>query len=160
SMIARWLAIRTSGRNLTALARQWRISAVEDETLVRAILDKAVTKGDDIAVMECVVAVMNRHTENLEPLITNSFEPGLRYLTERDDARRVNGAWFTTEAKTFFGNLSEETVGLVLDNLMSIARLDTHAEWILTHIAKGHAAAVWAYLGRRVLDRGRERGHQ
>jgi hypothetical protein len=107
SMIARWLAIRTSGRNLTALARQWRISAVEDET----ILDKAITKGDDIAVMECVVAVMNRHTENLEPLITNSFEPGLRYLTERDDARRVNGAWFTTEAKTFFGTYRKRRSG-------------------------------------------------
>ena len=42
---------------------------------------------------------------------------------------------------------------------MSVQRIDTHAEWILAHIAKGHAAAVWKYLGYRILvDRsGRDR---
>jgi hypothetical protein len=145
------------GTNLTALARQWRISAVEDETLLKAILDKGITQEDDIAVMECVVAVITRHGENLESLIASCFEPGLRYLTKRNEARWVNGAWFTAEAKTFFGQLSEKTIGIVLDNLMLIARLDTHAEWILAHIAKGHAAAVWAFLGRRIRDAERER---
>jgi len=91
-----------AGTNLTALARQWRISAVEDETLIKAILDKAVSKEDDIAVMECVVAVITRHSEDLKPLIANCFEPGLRYLTAKNDARWVNGAWFTPEARTFF----------------------------------------------------------
>jgi hypothetical protein len=147
-----------AGTHLTALARQWRLSAVEDETRIKAILDKAIAREDDIAVMECVVAVITRHAEDLEPLIASCFEPGLRYLTVRNDARWVNGAWFTSEAKPFFAQLSATTTELVLDNLMSVPRIDTHAEWILGYIARGHAAEVWSFLGRRILQdqRGRD----
>jgi hypothetical protein len=35
---------------------------------------------------------------------------------------------------------------------MSVPRIDTHAEWILAYIARGHAAAVWRFLGRRILE--------
>jgi hypothetical protein len=141
-----------AGTHLTELGRQWRLSAVEDETRIKAILDRAITGEDDIAVMECVVAVITRHNEDLEPLIASCFEPGLRYLTARNDARWVNVAWFTSEAKTFFAQLSSATTELVLDNLMSVPRIDTHAEWILAYIARGHAADVWRFLGRRILE--------
>jgi len=147
--IARYL---DTGTQFWALARQWRLSAVGDETRITAILDKAVSKEDDIAVMECVVAVVTRHSEDLKPLIADCFEPGLRYLTARNDARWVNNAWFAPEAKAFFSQLSEATTELVLDNLMWVPRIDTHAEWILTYIARGHAAAVWRFLGRRILQ--------
>jgi hypothetical protein len=146
--VARYL---DTGTQLWALARQWRLSAVGDETRIKAILDKAVSKEDDIAVMECVVAVITRHSEDLEPLIANCFEPGLRYLTARNDARWVNNAWFAPEAKTFFCQLSEATTELVLDNLMSVPRIDTHVEWVLAYVARGHAAEVWRFLGRRIL---------
>jgi ppGpp synthetase/RelA/SpoT-type nucleotidyltranferase len=148
-----------TGTQLWALARQWRLSAVGDETRIKVILDKAVSKEDDIAVMECVVAVITRHSEDLKPLIANCFEPGLRHLTARNDARWVNNAWFAREAKPFFLQLSEATTELVLDNLMSVPRIDAHVEWVLAYIAKGHAAAVWRYLGRRILEdgSGRER---
>jgi ppGpp synthetase/RelA/SpoT-type nucleotidyltranferase len=149
-----------AGTHLTALARQWRLSGVEDETRIKAILDKAIAKEDDVAVMECVVAVITRHAEDLEPLIANCFQPGLRYLTARNEARWINAAWSTREAKTFFARLSAGTAALVLDNLISVPRLDTHAEWILAYIARGHAGAVWAFLGRRVLDEQRYRDRQ
>src|SRR5215469_7055868 len=110
--------------------------------------------------MECVVAVITRHSEDLKPLTANCFEPGLRYLTDRDDARWVNNAWFAPEAKAFFSQLPEATTELVLDNLMSVPRIDAHVEWILAYIARGHAAAVWSFLGRRILDEQRERDRQ
>jgi hypothetical protein len=148
--VARYL---DTGTNLTALARQWRLSAMEDETLIKAILDKAVSEEDNNAVIECVVAVITSHSEDLvEPLITSCLEPGLRYLTARNEARWVSGDWFTSEAKRFFAQLSAGTVKLVLDSLMSLPRIDTHAEWILANIASGHAVAVWTYLGSRILD--------
>ena len=149
-----------AGTQLTALARQWRFSAVDDEAFLKAVLDQAITKDDDIAVMECVVAVVTRHTANLAPLIESCFEPGLRHLTAKNDTRWVNGAWFTTEAKTFFLQLSPETAQLVLDNLTSIARLDTHTEWILAYIAAAHAGAVWTFLGRRIRDDDPERARE
>jgi len=127
--IARHLA---RGTQLWALAHQWRLSAVGDEARIRAILDKAIAKEDDIAVMECVVAVVTRHVEDLEPLILNCFEPALRYLTARNDARWVNCAWFVPEAKTFFAQLSAATTELVLDNLMLVPRIDTHAESLVS----------------------------
>jgi hypothetical protein len=133
---------------------------VEDETHIKAILDKAIAREDDVAVMECVVAVITRHAEDLEPVIANCFQPGLRYLTARNEARWINVAWSTREAKTFFARLLAGTAQLVLDNLVSVPRLDTHADWILAYIARGHAAAVWAFLGRRVLDEQRYRDRQ
>jgi ppGpp synthetase/RelA/SpoT-type nucleotidyltranferase len=147
--VARYLE---AGTHLAALARQWRISAMEDERLLGAILDKAVFKEDDIAVMECVVAVIARHSEAPEPLIESCFQPGLRYLTAKNDARWINCAWFIPEAKTFFAQLSAPTTGLVLENLMAVPRIDTHAEWILAYIAEGHAAAIWRFLGRRIIE--------
>jgi hypothetical protein len=148
-----------AGTNLWALARQWRLSMTEDETLIKAILEKAVSAEDDIAVMECVAGVITRHTEGHDPLIASCFEPGLRYLTTRNDARWVNGAWFAPEAKTFFPQLSMAATELVLENLISIPRIDARAEWILAYTAKEHAAAVWRFLGRRILkdQRGRDR---
>jgi ppGpp synthetase/RelA/SpoT-type nucleotidyltranferase len=149
-----------AGEHLTALARQWRISTVEDEAFLKTVLDQAIAKEDDIAVMECTVAVITRRAEDLQPLIASCFQPSMRYLTAKKESRWVNGAWFATEAKTFFAQLSAETADLVLDNLMSIARLDTHPEWILAYIARSHAAAVWTFLGRRVVDDERERDRQ
>jgi hypothetical protein len=148
-----------AGAHLAAVARHWRLSGVEDETILKAILDKAIAREDDVAVVECVVAVITRHAEDLEPLIANCFEPGLRYLTARNEARWVNGARSTREAEAFFTQLSAGTVELVLDNLMSLPRLDTHAEWILAYIARGHAAAVWTFLGCRILNAQRDRDH-
>ena len=155
--IARYL---DAGAQLTALARQWRVLAVEDEAFLKTVLTQAIAKEDDIAVMECVVAVITRHAEDLRPLITNCFEPSIRYLTTKKEARWVNGAWFANEAKTFFSQLSAETAELVLDNLMSITRLDTHPEWILAYIARAHAAAVWTFLGRRIRYDEPERDRQ
>jgi ppGpp synthetase/RelA/SpoT-type nucleotidyltranferase len=146
-----------AGTHLTELCRQWRLSVVEDE--IKAILDRAIAVEDDIAVMECVVAVITRHNEDLELLVGSCFEPGLRYLTARNEARWVNGAWSTAEAKAFFAQLSAATTELVLENLMAVPRIDTHAEWILAYIASGHAAAVWTFLGRRILDDQRGRDH-
>ncbi len=148
-----------TGTQLCALARQWRLSAVEDGTRINAILEKAVSKEDDSAVMECVVAVVTHRSEDLRYLITSCFEPGLRYLTARNESRWINGAWFAPEAKTFFARLSAGTAELVLNNLMSAPRIDMHTEWVLAYIARGHAAGVWNFLGRRILEdqRGRDR---
>ena len=91
-------------------------------------------------------------TENLDPLIASCFEPGLRYLTAKNDARWVNGAWFTSEAKTFFAQLSPETAELVLDNLTSDPRIDTHTEWILA-ISPGDMREMFGeLLGRRIRE--------
>jgi ppGpp synthetase/RelA/SpoT-type nucleotidyltranferase len=145
-----------AGPHLNALARQWRLGAEKDVTRITAILDKAIATENDFAVMECVVGVVTCHAEDLELLIANCFEPGLRYLTAKNEARWINDAWFTREAKTFFAQLSVGTAELVLDNLMSLPRLDTHAEWILAYIARGHAAAVWTFLGRRIISAQRD----
>lgn len=151
--IARYL---DAGTQLTALARHWRVCAIEDEELLKGILGKAIAQEDRIAVMECLVAVVTRHAENLDPLIANCFEPALQYLSSVNETRWVNGAWFTTEAKDFFAHLPLRTAELVLDNLVSVTRLDTHVEWILGYIARTHSGAVWAFFARRIAN---EREH-
>jgi hypothetical protein len=149
-----------AGTNLGALAQHWRTSTRKKEKILKTILDKAMAKECDIAIMECVVAVITAHANDLTRLITGCFEPGLLYLTARGDARWVNGAWFAPEAKTFFAQLSAETIELVLDNLMSVLRIDTHEEWILAYIARRHAAAVWRFLSRRAFEGQRARASE
>ena len=97
-----------TGTQLWALARQWRLSEGEDQARIKAILDKAIAKEDDIAVTECVVAVITRRAEDLEPLISNCFEPGLRYLTAKSDVRWVDDAWFIPKPRHFSHDCQRE----------------------------------------------------
>ena len=142
----------SDGRHLTALARQWRLSKSQDQKFIKDVLSKAVACGDDIAVMECVVGAIANHKEPNQPAIDDFFVPAIKYLTEKNDARWINGAWFLPEAETFFTKLPLCTTELVLDNMLSVSRIDTHAERILTCIAGAHPGAVWKYFGRRLTD--------
>ena len=100
--VARYLA---DGKHLTALARQWRLSKPEDETFIKEVLCKAIAGGDEIAVMECLVGAIANHKEPNQPAIGEVVVPAIKYLTKKNDARWVNGAWFVPEAKTFFTKL-------------------------------------------------------
>ena len=145
--IARYLA---DGKHLTALARQWRISKQEDQTFIKDVLYKAVACGDDVAVMECVVGAIANHEEPNQPAIDEFVVPAIRYLTKKNDARWINGAWFLPAVETFFAKLPLCATERVLDNMLNVSRIDAHAERILTCIACAHPGAVWKYFGSSI----------
>jgi ppGpp synthetase/RelA/SpoT-type nucleotidyltranferase len=145
--IIRYLA---ANAHLAAIARQCRMSKPDEERYVQAVLDKAIAIGDDIAVIECLVGAIANHQEEHQPEIDDFFVPAIKYLTEKKDARWINGAWFLPQVETFFGNLSSETTELVLDNLLVVQKIEAHAERILCCIAGVHPRAVWKFFGRRL----------
>ncbi len=143
------------GKNLIAIARHFRKSSTLAVDSVKEVLEKAITSGDEIAVMECLVLAIERHEPKESPLVEPVFVPAIKYLSGRADARWIHGAWFLEAGKTFFPSLSAEYVGLVLDNLLSLPKIEHHAERILVYIAQHHPEAVWTFFERR-LKRMRE----
>jgi hypothetical protein len=104
---------------------------------------------------ECLVLAIEKHEPQKQPLVEDVFLPAIKYLIGRKDARWTHGAWFLPAGKTFFPSLSADQANLVLDSLLSLPRIEHHAERILVYIAQQHPEAVWGFFGRR-LDEKRE----
>jgi hypothetical protein len=119
------------------------------------VLRKAIAASDDIAVIERLILAIERDAPQEHPLVEDVFVPAVKYLIGRKDARWVHGAWFLPAGNTFFAALSADHANLVLDSLLSLSRIEYHAERILVYIAGQHTEAVWGFFGRR-LTRKRE----
>jgi ppGpp synthetase/RelA/SpoT-type nucleotidyltranferase len=145
--LARYL---DDGAHLAAIARHFRRTAAFDLARVKEVLDKAISSGDEIAVMECAVLAMERHEDTGLPLIEPIFILAVSYLTTRGDSRWIGGAWSLTTAKTFLPALSADHAGLVLENLLALPKIDHRAERILSCIARGHSARVWKFFVERL----------
>ena len=139
----------TKGTHLTALGTHWSSRKPKASSPVKALLPKAISTGDDIAVMQCVaLAIKNQGLEH-QPVIDEFFVPAMEHLTNKRDARWILGAWYMPEASTFFSALSPHQTKLVLDNMLWLHQIDFRAEKILEIIAENHADAIWHYLGLR-----------
>jgi ppGpp synthetase/RelA/SpoT-type nucleotidyltranferase len=139
------------GRQLWAIARQWRISKPDRPGVVVRLLQKAVEVGDDAAVIECVGAAVANHQEEHQPTTETFFAPAIRYLTSKGDTRWVNEVWYQNQATTFFPELSHEHTDLVLANLVEAPRIDAHIERILSVAAKARPEPVWRFFGLRLV---------
>lgn len=148
STLTRHLA---DGKHLTAIARHFRKTSTLAVASVKEVLERAISSGDDIAVMECLVLAIERHDPQQRPLVDAVFVPAITYLTGRKDARWVNGAWFLETGKTFFPALSAGQADLVLDNLLAFPKIEHHAERILVYIAQRHPEAVWRFFKQRLI---------
>jgi ppGpp synthetase/RelA/SpoT-type nucleotidyltranferase len=139
------------GKHLIAIARHFRKTEALAVASVKEVLEKAISSGDDIAVMECLVLAIERHEPQQHPLIAAVFVPAIEYLTGRKEARWVHGAWFLEAGKVFFPALSADQANLVIDNLMALPKIEHHAERILVYIAQRHPEAVWGFFERRLM---------
>jgi ppGpp synthetase/RelA/SpoT-type nucleotidyltranferase len=138
------------GTQLTALARHWRNSKPTQPSAISEVLQKAVAAKDDIAVIECLLFSMEESESDKVPPSNNFFRPALEYLTEKNDARWIHGAWFLNTTKGFFEHLSADDASLLLRNLTAVARIDHESERLLGLIAESHLEGVWKYFGDRL----------
>lgn len=126
---------------MVAIARHFRKTGTVSSDSIKEVLKRAVAASDDIAVIECLVLAIERHEPQEHPLVEEVFVPAIKYLISRKDARWVHGAWFN----------------LVLDSLLSLPRIEHHAERILVYIAGQHTEAVWGFFGRRLAEKREEK---
>jgi hypothetical protein len=154
AILTRYLA---DGKRLVAIARHFRKTSTVAGDSIKEVLKRAIAASDDIAVIECLVLAIERHEPQEHPLVEDVFVPAIKYLICRKDARWVHGAWYLPVGKTFFPALSADYANLVLDNLLSLPRIEHHAERILVYIAGRHPEAVWQFFVRRLAEKREEK---
>jgi hypothetical protein len=75
------------GKHLIAIARHFRKTQTLTVASVKEVLEKAISSGDNVAVMECLVLAIERHEPQQYPLIETVFAPAIEYLIGRLDQR-------------------------------------------------------------------------
>jgi hypothetical protein len=93
--------------------------------------------------------VANHDAPN-QPGLESFFVSAVAHLTAKADTRWLDETWYQTQSKTFFSNLSDDHIGIVFENLVTMPRLDTHADAVLSAIARSRAELVWQFFGSRL----------
>jgi ppGpp synthetase/RelA/SpoT-type nucleotidyltranferase len=138
-----------SGTHLTSLVLHWRASKIGNPDMIKSILTKAITVGDDKAIIQCLAVAMEGPAAGV-PANDEFFKPALAYLTSRKDARWVHSVWVAHNAPSLFDAITAEEAKLLLENLLEAPRIEFQVEQILSSIARRHLSLVWNYFGQRL----------
>lgn len=139
-----------SARNLADVARHLRKSDVKKPDFVARLLKRAIDIGDPIAVIECLLFVLEHYgTEEIADADT-FMRDALTFLNDRKDARWVLGAWFLQKTKKFYEELTPERKAQVLQNLGNLPKVNYKVEHILVRLAVRQPEAIWDYFGDRL----------
>lgn len=139
-----------SAKNLTGVARHLRYSDVKKPDFAARLLKRAIDKGDQIAIIECVLLVLEHYgTEKISDADT-FVRDALTFLNDRKDPRWVSEAWFLEKATKFYEELSPERTVQLLQNLGYVRQVDYQVERVLVRLAERQPTAVWDYLGARL----------
>lgn len=139
-----------TGQHLFLIARHWRIAKPDDPNAAVWLLNRSVECGDRVAVMECILLVMEEAPSHAVPAEDDFFRPGMSYLTRERDARWVQNAWFGGKQPPFFEGLKDVDARLILENLLFSSAISFQVERVLSLVALQHLALVWEYFGERI----------
>jgi hypothetical protein len=87
------------GTRLSAVARHWRLCKPDHPSFIGRVLDQAISRNDDRAVIECIALTVASHGSEAQPPLETFFAPALRYLTARNNTlagcmrRGFSGRW-------------------------------------------------------------------
>jgi ppGpp synthetase/RelA/SpoT-type nucleotidyltranferase len=147
--VAHFMATQT---RLGELALHFRNAGSATDATIEELLGKAITTSNAVAVIQCLVLVIEKGEQATGALIDNVFTPALQYLIAQGDARWVRAASFLKQGKSFFAGRTSTQIEQVLKSLLSLSRLEHHAERILGWLAEKAPVAVWGFFGRRLSD--------
>ncbi|MGE3153504.1 MAG: hypothetical protein AB7G48_07075 [Nitrospiraceae bacterium] len=139
-----------SAKNLTGLARHLRYSDVKRPDFATRLLKRAIEKGDQTAVIECLLFALEHYgTEKIADPDT-FVRDALAFLNDRKDPSWVSQGWFLQKATKFYEELTQEVTVQLLKNLGYLRRLNYKAERVLVRLADRQPEAVWDYFGVRL----------
>jgi hypothetical protein len=139
-----------SARNLAGIARHLRYSDVKKPDFAARLLQRAIDKGDPIAVIECLLFALEYYgTEKIADADT-LLRDALTFLNDRKDSRWVSEAWFLQKATKFYQELTPERTAQVLQNLGYLPQVNYQVERVLVRLAERQPEAIWDYLGARL----------
>ena len=126
-----------------------RFAKGTDPALVRTVAKNALATKDDIAALYVIAAIIARDDLHNAASLDAALIPCLNLLTERQDARWVDQAWFQPPVKTFFASLSPAHAQAVLQNLVFCKTVDYHIEPIIVALSQADYAGVWDLFRQR-----------
>ncbi|MEJ1357053.1 MAG: RelA/SpoT domain-containing protein [Candidatus Sedimenticola sp. (ex Thyasira tokunagai)] len=139
-----------SANSLTGVVLHLRHSDANNPDFTARLLKRAIDKDDSIAVIECLLFVLEHYgTEKIADADT-FLQDALTFLNDRKDSRWVSKAWFLKKATRFYEELTPERTAQVLENLGHLRQVNYQVDRILVLLAERQPEAVWDYLGTRL----------
>lgn len=145
--IAEWLR---EEKHLVEIAHYEQFVPEFDPVLLQKILLLGIKKDNDAVVAHVLSAAARRYSEAPDGLIETIFMPAIEFFSAKRDSRWINLVWFIKREQTFLRDLNAEQVDVVLRSLVYLPTIDTHAEFVLGHLAARYPEKVFDYFGERL----------
>jgi hypothetical protein len=130
-----------------------RKSDVSKPDFSARLLRRAIEKGDQKAVIDCLLLALEYYGTEKVPDADTFVRDALTLLNDRKDPRWVSQAWFLQKPTKFYEELTPERTAQLLRNLGYLRKINYQAERILVRLAERQPAAVWDYFGVRLSQK-------
>lgn len=145
-----------SAKDLAGVARHFRYSDVTKPDFAARLLKRAIDKGDQIAVIECLLFALTHYgTEKIADADT-FLRDALTFLNDRKDSRWVSEAWFQQKATKSYEELTPERTAQVLQNLGYLRQVNYQVQRVLARLAERQPEAIWDYFEDRLVREAEE----
>lgn len=145
--IEEWLA---QDRYLVEIAHSFKFAPRLDGAKLKRLLEAGIRLDNEGVIIQVLETAFRRYKDATKALIDEVLLPGINYFTQRKDAQWVNLAWFLPKEESFVRDLTDDGVEAVLQNLLYMPRIDTHAEFILIQIVNARPTRVFDLFEERL----------
>jgi ppGpp synthetase/RelA/SpoT-type nucleotidyltranferase len=149
---AKIAACLSEDKYLVQIAHYYRFAAKLDASVLSEVLNAGIRLKSDEIVSQVLATVFVRYKDGTRDLLESIIIPAIQYFGEKHDTRWVNLAWYLPRDRTPLVDLTDEQVGIVLDNLVHADRIETHTDMLLTIIAERFPERVFDLFGRRLVN--------
>ncbi|OQW65485.1 MAG: hypothetical protein BVN29_10820 [Nitrospira sp. ST-bin5] len=139
-----------SARDLASVCLHLRKGDVTKPDFAARLLKRAIEKGDQGAVSECLLLALEYYGTEKVPDADTFVRDALTFLNNRKDPRWVSQAWFLQKPTKFYEELTPERTAQLLNNLGYLPKVNYQVERVLVRLAERQPEAVWDYFGVRL----------
>ncbi len=140
-----------AGQHLFRLGVFFQFAEEINEDLLSSVLEKAIESPDISALSQITTAVSDQYDKGGDELINKFFMPALEELGKRDMGWCwVNGFWYQKHSYAILNAMSHQQHQVLVNNLLTIPKIDYHAEEILVPIAEKSPDLVLDFFCNRL----------
>jgi len=137
------------GKYLYDCAKVFEFYQPLDEPLLRKLFARAIVTDDTAALIKVMTATAKNYSDE-NHLLTDLFIPAIRALTNLGSAAWVFEFWYRKELSGVIAALNEWDSDTVLENLLLLEKIDSHAEEILAPIANRFPEKLLTFFQTRL----------
>jgi len=137
-------------KHLVEMAHYVGFAPEFDAELLHKILALGIKRDDEAVVVQVMASFAKRYGEAPPETVQTIFMPAIEYFTQRRDARWINLVWFIPKEQSPLRTLDAEQVDRVLESMVHLPEVETHAEWVLARLAEKYPKKVFDFFGARL----------